>query len=63
MPRVEYHLILVLICLVKSGISLDLRKNFSFFTTNKFLAPLPRIELEFKTNIQIKKRVSNLINF
>ena len=30
---------------------------------NKFLASLPRIEIEFKTDIQIKKRVANLCNF
>ena len=37
MPCVEYHLLLVLICPVKSGISLDLKKNW---VLNKFLAPL-----------------------
>ena len=28
MPSVEYHLLLILICLVKSGINLDLGKNW-----------------------------------
>ena len=51
MPCAEYHLLLVLICLVKSGISLDLEKIWVGFFNNKFLVPLPRIELEFKTDI------------
>ena len=45
---VEYHLLLVLIYLMKSGITLDLGKNWVF---NKFLVPLPKIVLEFKTDI------------
>ena len=67
MPCVEYHLLLILICLVKSGISQDLGKNYELgflkHNLNKFLAPLPRIELEFKIDIQIKNRVANLMQF
>ena len=51
MPCVEYHLLLVLICLMKSGISLGLGKIWVGFFNNKFLVPLSRIELEFKTDI------------
>ena len=51
MSCVEYHLLLILICLVKSGISQDLGKNYELGflkqNLNKFWAPLLRIELEF----------------
>ena len=67
MSCVEYHLLLILICLVKSGISQDLGKNYELGflkqNLNKILAPLLRIELEFKIDIQIKKRVANLMQF
>ena len=36
MPCVEYHLVVVLICLVKNGISLDLGKNWVGFFNNTF---------------------------
>ena len=43
MPCVEYHLLLILICLIKIGISLDLGQNHGF-SNNKFLASLSRTE-------------------
>ena len=59
MPCVEYHLLLVLICLVKSGISLDLGKNRTGYELDpkiiKFLAPLLRTELI------LGRRVKNLV--
>ena len=41
MPCVEYHLLLILICLVKSGISLNLRIELGFQFI-EFLALLSR---------------------
>ena len=38
MPCVEYHLLLILICLIKNGISLDLRKNWVGTRTHSTLA-------------------------
>ena len=56
MPCVEYHLLLVLICLVKSGISLDLGKNRTGYALDKkiikFLALLPRIELVLGSHVR-----------
>ena len=43
MPCVEYQLFLILICLVKSGISLNLRIELGFQFI-EFLAPLPMTE-------------------
>ena len=43
MPCVEYHLLLILICLVKSGISLNLRIELGFWFI-EFFAPLPGTE-------------------
>ena len=37
MPCVEYHLLIVLICLVKSSISLDLEIGKNRYLINKFL--------------------------
>ena len=43
MPYVEYHLLLILICLVKSGISLNLRIELGFRFI-MFLTLLPMTE-------------------
>ena len=43
MPYVEYPFLLILICLVKSGISLNLIIELGFRFI-EFLAPLPMIE-------------------
>ena len=63
MPCVEYHLLLILICLMKSNISLNLRIELgSQFI--KFLAPLPMTEQslvavsEIFGSSKIQKRVS-----
>ena len=56
MPFVEYHLLLVLIFLVKSGISLDLRKNISGCVLDKkiimFFAPLLGIKLVLGSRVR-----------
>ena len=65
-PYVEYHFLLVLICFMKSGISLDLGKSgMGFFSKEQqqVFGPLRGIKLDFKNDIQIKKRVANLSNF
>ena len=56
MTCIEYHLLLVLICLVKSGISLDLGKNRTGYALDqkiiKFLASLPGTELVFVSRVR-----------
>ena len=51
MPCVEYHLLWILICLAKSGISLNLRIELGFRFI-KLFASLPRTEQVFGSHIR-----------